>query len=118
MGEPEIHFIFIPTAKGLDADMMEFTSPETEEIVGGRKSFKHAEKSLGWQTLRKQINSGSKQKRINPTNVTKKLVGHLGIFLQNFLVNHVKQFSVPFFLAVSGTLGGKVPVVDDVLPSH
>ena len=39
-------------------------------------------------------------------------------FSQTFLINLVEQFSVPTFVAVSGNLGGKVPVVDDVLSSH
>ena len=30
----------------------------------------------------------------------------------------MEYFSLPSFLAVSGSLGGKVPVVDDVWPSH
>ena len=43
----------------------------------------------------------------------------LETFLQTFVVDHVKQqFSVPNFVPVSGNLGGKVPIVDNVLSSH
>ena len=52
-------------------------------------------------------------------NLLNNLVGRVETFLQTFLVDHVKQqFSVPTFVAVSGNLGGKVPIVDDVLSSH
>ena len=48
-----------------------------------------------------------------------KSVGREETFLQIFIVDQVKQlFSVPTFVAVSGNLGGKVPIVDDVLSSH
>ena len=42
-------------------------------------------------------------------------VGHEEIILPTFLLDHVKQ---QFSVAVSGNLGGKVPIVDDVLSSH
>ena len=46
-------------------------------------------------------------------------VGCEETILQTFLVDHVKQhFSVPSFVAVSGNLGRKVPIVDDVLSSY
>ena len=47
------------------------------------------------------------------------LVGREETFLQAFLVEHFKQqFSVPTFCGMSGILGEKVPIVDDVLSSH
>ena len=39
-------------------------------------------------------------------------------FLQIFLINHVEYFSILTFVAVSGNLEWKVPVVDEVLSSH
>ena len=52
-------------------------------------------------------------------NLLNNPVGREETFLQTFLVDHVKQhFSVPTFVAVSGNLGGKVPIVDDLLSSH
>ena len=47
------------------------------------------------------------------------LVGREETFLQAFLVEHFKQqFSVQTFCGLSGILGEKVPIVDDVLFSH
>ena len=48
-------------------------------------------------------------------NLQNKSIGHEETF---FLNKHVEQFFVPNFLAVSGNLWGKFPVVDDVLSSH
>ena len=48
--------------------------------------------------MKKQLGSGSKQRRIIPTKSTKKPVARGETFLQTFLVGHVKQhFSVPIF---------------------
>ena len=72
---------------------------------------------MGKPTLKKQLGSGSKSFQQNLLNIP---VGHEETFLQTYLVDHVKQhFSVPtFFVAVSGKIGGKVPIVDDVPSSH
>ena len=52
-------------------------------------------------------------------NLLNNPVGCEETFSQTFLVDHVKQqLSVPTFVTVSGNLGGKVPIVDDVLSSH
>ena len=51
-------------------------------------------------------------------NLLNNPVGGEETFLQTFLVDHVKHFSVLTFVAVSGTLGVKVPIIDDVLSSH
>ena len=46
-------------------------------------------------------------------------VGREETFLQTFLVGHMKQhFWYQTFVAVSGNLGGKVPIVDNVPSSH
>ena len=46
-------------------------------------------------------------------------VGREETFLQTFPVDHVKQqISVPNFVALSGNLGGKVAILDDVLSLH
>ena len=46
-------------------------------------------------------------------------VGHEGTFLQTFsLIKSNSNFRYQHFVAVSGNLGGKVPIVDDVLSSH
>ena len=55
---------------------MEFAAPDIGEVISGRKSFKSAAKSVGKQTLGKQLGEGSrrggsKQKRIILTKSTK-----------------------------------------------
>ena len=68
----------VPAAKRVGADFLEFAVPEFAEVVGGRKIFKTAAKSVGRQTLRKQLGEGkhrqmggSKQRRSIPTKSTK-----------------------------------------------
>ena len=61
----------IPAAKRKGADMLEFASPETGEVISGGKSFNTAAKGVGKQTLKKQLGSGSKQRRIVPTKSIK-----------------------------------------------
>ena len=78
--------------------MLEFAVPEVGDVISGRKSFKSAAKSVGNKTLKKQLGSGSKQRRIISTKSTKQSIGHEETFLQTFFVDHVKQqFSVPTF---------------------
>ena len=96
----------VPAAKRVGADLLEFAVPEIEEVVSGKKNFKTAAKSVGRQTLRKQLGEGEgsrrrmgavgvrqgnsqirgrKQRKIIPTKSTKQS-------------SHVKrQFSVPTF---------------------
>ena len=68
---PFLRKYVVPAAKRVGADLLEFAAPEFGEIISGRKPFKSAAKSVGKQTLRKQLGSGSKQKRIIPTKSTK-----------------------------------------------
>ena len=70
---PFLRRYFVPQAKRIGADMLEFGVPETAVVVSGRKNFKTAAKSLGKQTLRKQLggSSRSKHRRIIPTKSTK-----------------------------------------------
>ena len=77
--------------------MLEFAATEIGEVISCRKSFKTAAKSVGKQTLKKHLGSSSKQRRIIPTKSTKQSSpSRRDIFLQTFLVDHVKeQYSVP-----------------------
>ena len=61
----------VPAAKRVGADLLEFAVSEIAEVAGGSKNFKTAAKSVGKQTLTKQLGSGSKQRRIIPTKSTK-----------------------------------------------
>ena len=53
----------VPAAKCVGADLLQFAAPEISDVVGGRKKFKTAAKSLGRQTLRKQLGSGSRKRK-------------------------------------------------------
>ena len=73
---PFLRKYIVPAAKHVGADLLEFAVPEIAEVVSGRKNFKTAAKSVGKQTLKKQLGErsrrgGSKQKRIIPTKSTK-----------------------------------------------
>ena len=88
---PFLRKYVVPAAKRIGADMLEFAVPEIGEVISGRKSFKKAAKSVGKQTLKKQLGegnrggrersrrepqaygrqAGSKQRRIIPTKSTK-----------------------------------------------
>ena len=52
---PFLRKYIVPAAKRVGADLLEFAVPEYAEVVSGRKNFKPAAKSVGRQTLRKQL---------------------------------------------------------------
>ena len=110
----------VPAAKRKDADMLEFAAPEIGEVINGRKSFKTAAKSVGKKTLEKHLGSGSQQRRIIPTKSTKQSSrSRRNIFDKHFpLIMSNNSFRYQPFVAVSGNLGGKVPIVDDVQYPH
>ena len=84
---PFLRKYIVPAAKRVGADLLKFAAPEIGEVIGGRKSFTSAAKTVGKQTLRKQLEEGegsrrrkgavgvrqasNKQKRIIPTKSTK-----------------------------------------------
>ena len=74
---PFLRKYVVQAAKRIGADMLEFAAPEIGEVNSGRKSFKSAAKSVGKQTLKKQLGEGSrrvkrgKQRRIIPAKSTK-----------------------------------------------
>ena len=68
---PFLRKYVVPAAKRIGADVLEFAPPEIGEVISGRKSFETAAKSVGKQTLKKQLGSGSKQRRIVPRKSTK-----------------------------------------------
>ena len=131
----------VPMAKRIVADMLEFAVPEIAEVVGGTKNFKTAAKGVRKQTLRKQLGEGegsrrrkgaegvqqggSKHRRIIPTKSTKQPSRSRKVISTNIsrwscqttiFGNNLLWQCLEIFLAVS--TGGKVPIVDDVLPSH
>ena len=52
-----------PAANPLGADMLELAAPEVGEVISGKESFKTAAKSVGRQTLRKLLGSGSRKRK-------------------------------------------------------
>ena len=65
IGRTTIPFLskyIVPAAKRVGADLLEFAVPEIAEVVNGRKNTKTAAKSVGRQTLRKQLGSGSRKR--------------------------------------------------------
>ena len=73
---PFLRKYIVPAAKSVGADLLEFALPEIPEVVSGRKNFKTAAKSVGGQTLRKQLGSGSGKRaasRVIPTKSAKQI---------------------------------------------
>ena len=71
---PSLRKYIVPAAKRADADLLEFAVPEIAEVVSCRKNFKTAARSVGKQTLKKQLGEGSRKRtgsRKIPTNSTK-----------------------------------------------
>ena len=75
---PFLRKYVVPAAKRVGADLLEFSVLEIAEVVSGRKNFKTAAKSVGRQTLRKQLGErshrqirGRKQRKIIPKKSNK-----------------------------------------------
>ena len=73
---PFLRKCIVPAAKRVGADLLEFAVPEIAEVVSGRKNIKTAARSVGRQTLRKQLCSGSRKQsasRVIPTKSAKQI---------------------------------------------
>ena len=71
---PVLRKYIVSAAKRVIADLLEFAMPEIAEVVSGRKNFKTAAKTVGRQTLRKQLGSGSRRRtesRVTPPQSAK-----------------------------------------------
>ena len=105
---------FVPAAKIVGADSLEFSVLEVPHVVNGRTKFKTAAKSPGKQAVRKHVRYGSRKRtarRVFLAKTAKKPVGREEIFVQTFLTNHFKPFSGPTFCNNFLKSRGKVPVV-------
>ena len=60
---PFLRKYIVLAAKRVGAELLEFAVPEIAEAVSGTKNFKTAAKSVGRQTLRKQLGSGSRKRK-------------------------------------------------------
>ena len=73
-GRTAIQFLrnfIVLAAKRVGADLLEIGVPEIIEIVKGRKNFKTAAKSVGKQTLKKQLGEGTRKKTASGIFLTK-----------------------------------------------
>ena len=97
---PFLHKYIVPAAKRVGADLLEFAAPKIADVVNGRKLFETAEKSVGRQTLRKQLGSCSRKRsasRVSPTKSAKQTSRSQRDILQTFFISIVEKFSVPNF---------------------
>ena len=59
----------VSAAKRVAADLLDFAVSESADVVSGSKNFKTAAKSVGRQSLKKQVGNGSRKKsasRVGP----------------------------------------------------
>ena len=59
----------VPAAKRVGADLLEFAVPELADVVTAKKNSKTAVKSVGRQTLRKQLGGGMQKRSIPVKNL-------------------------------------------------
>ena len=74
---PFLRKYIVPAAKRVGADLLEFAVPEIAEGVRDRKNIKTAAKSVGRQTLRKQLGCGSRKRtasRVIPSKSAKQII--------------------------------------------
>ena len=84
IGRTAISFLrkyVVSAAKRMGSIFFEFAVPEVANVVSGKKNFKSAAKSVGRQTLRKQLRGGSQQRRSIPTKNLIRTVDDTEIFL-------------------------------------
>ena len=100
---------------------LEFAEPKIAEVVSYRKNFKTAAKSVGRQTQKTfgywYQEKDCKQSHSNQICKTSQSVAYRD-FYKHFSLIMSSNFRYQPFVAFSGNLGGKVPIVDDVLSSH
>ena len=106
----------------MSAHLLEFNVPEIADVVSGTEKFKTAAKNVGRHTLKKKLGTGCR-KRTASSVIAKKSAKQISRSRRDFFYKHFSifmsnNFRYQPFVAVSGNVGGKIPVVDDVLLSH
>ena len=66
---PFVRKYIVSAAKRKGADLLEFAVPEVDDVVSGEKNFKSNAKSVGRQTMRKQLVGGRQKRRIPVKNL-------------------------------------------------
>ena len=124
IGRPAITFMcgyIVPAAKRVGTDSLEFAVREIADNFNGRKISRQLQRvweNKLWRNNWVVVAAKGVQAESIQQNLQNKPVGREETILQTFLVNHVDDFRYQLFLTVSGILGGKVTVVDDVLSSQ
>ena len=83
---PFLRKYIVPAAKRVGADLLELAGPEIAEVITARINFRTAAKSVGRQTLRKQLGRGSRKRiasRVIPTKSAKKITRSRRDILRN-----------------------------------
>ena len=113
---------FVPIAKRVGADLLDFTAPEIAGVFIGRQNFKSAAKSVEETNSEKTVEFLKKERNCEQSHSNKICKTNQSVakrrFFKLFSLIMTSNFLYQPFAAVSGNLGGKVPVVDDVLSSH
>ena len=111
LGELQFYFLrkyIVPATKRVGADLLEFAEPENAEVVSGRRNIETAAKSVGRQTLRKQLGSGSRKRRssrVIPTKSAKQISrSRRDVFANIFHSSCRVVFGTKLFVAVSRNL--------------
>ena len=119
IGRTAIQLLREVAAKHGEVDSLERASPKFGQVGCCRRKNKKVAKNLWRQSLSKQLGSGSSKRfasTVTQQNMLKKAVDRDETFLKTFLKIHIKQYKL--FVAGSGNLVGKVPLIDNVLTSH
>ena len=90
---PFLRVYIVPLAKHVGAGLLELAVPEIADVDSGKKNFKTAAKSVGRQTLNKQLSSGCKKasaSRFNPTKSATETICRKETFYKTFLINYVE----------------------------
>ena len=77
---PSLRKYIVPAAKRMGADLLESAVPEVADVVSRKRNFKTASKSVGRQTLRKQLGSGRQKRSVPVKNLKQRTWSRREIF--------------------------------------
>ena len=119
---PFLRKYMVPAAKRLGADLLEFAAPKTKEGFTGIKKIKTAAKNVGhqkrWEISLVVVAGKRLQAESFQQNLLNKPVRRKEMFLRTKFFRFVKSVPYQPSVAVFGSLGGKVPSVDNFLSFH
>ena len=115
---PFLRKFIVPAAKCVGTDLLEFVAPEFAEVLGSRRIFKTATKSVWREIKTNQLSSKKTSSSLIPTKSAKRSSRSRRDIFATFCIIHVDCSWARVFLALSENLGRKVRVVGNVLSSH